>query len=134
MVSKCKHNTNGFETGYWCIGFTKINAFDLGVTLCNQSSLVSYHNTILILLIAKNPFGANNVVLRGIRSFNKRPNFVSLELMKLFHHSHHPIRILHCFIELGGFYHGNKRKTSTEVSQTSTRASSGTTWLTNVFE
>src|SRR3954470_17832008 len=126
MVSKSKHGTNGFETGYCCISFTKINAFNLGVTLWTQSSLVSYHNTVLILLIAKNPFGANNVVLRGIRSFNKRPNFVSLELMKLFHHSHHPIWILHCFIELGWFYHGKKRKASIEVSQTSTRSSSGT--------
>src|SRR3954466_11253605 len=103
MASKSKHDTNGFETGYWSIGFAKINAFDLGVTLCYQSGLISYHNTILILLVAKNPFCANNVVLRGIRSFNKRPNFVSLELMKLFHHSHHPIWILHSFIELGGF-------------------------------
>src|SRR4051812_26226700 len=110
MVSKSKHATNGFETGYWCIGFTKINAFYLGVTLCNQSSLVSYHNTILILLNAKNPFGANNVVLRGIRSFNKRPNFVSLELMELFHHSHHPIWILHCFIKLGGSNMETKEK------------------------
>src|SRR3954462_12947401 len=103
MVSKRKHDTNGFETGYWCIGFTKINAFNLVVTLCNQSSLVSDHNTILILLVAKNPFGADNVVLLGVRYFNKRPNFVYLELMKLFHHSHHPIWILFSFIELGGF-------------------------------
>src|ERR1043165_2325325 len=103
MVSKSKHDTNGFETGYWCIGFTEINAFDLGVTLCNQSSLVPYHNTILILLFAKKPFGADDVVLLGVGSFNKRPHFVSFELMKLFHDSHHPIWIAHSFIEFGGF-------------------------------
>src|SRR3954471_5179693 len=103
MVSKSKHDTNGFETGHWSIGLTEINAFDLSVTLCHQSGLVSYHNTIFILLIAKYPFCANDVVLLGIRPLNKRPHSVSLKLMKLFHHSEHPIRIIHSFVELGGF-------------------------------
>src|ERR1043165_5372239 len=100
LVSKSKHDTNGFETGHWSIGFTEIDTFDLGVTLCYQSGLVSYHNTILILLVAEYPFSANNIMLRGIRSFNERPHFVSLKLMKLFHHSQQPIWILHSFIKL----------------------------------
>src|SRR3954463_81511 len=100
MVSKSKHDTNGFETSHWSIGFTKIDTFDLSVTLCYQPGLISYHNTILILLVAEYPFGANNVMLRGITPLNQRPHFVSLKLMKLFHHSQHPIWILHSFIEL----------------------------------
>src|SRR4051812_6656702 len=86
VICKGKHDTNGFKTSYWSIGFTEINTSDSSVTLCNQSCFVSYHNTIFILLVAKDPLRTNDIMLHGIGSLNKGPNFVYFELMKFFDH------------------------------------------------
>src|SRR3954467_9780187 len=66
VICKSKHDTNRFKSSNWSIGITKINTFDLCVTLCNQSSLVPYHNAIFILLVAKYPLRANDIMLHGI--------------------------------------------------------------------
>jgi hypothetical protein len=44
-----------------------------------------------ILLIAEHPLDYHNILLR---SFNQRPHFISLEVVQLFMHGHHPIRIM----------------------------------------
>src|SRR3954466_5900746 len=81
LICKSKHDTNRFKSSNWSISLTKINTFDLCVTLCNQSSLVPYHYAIFILLVAKYPLSANDITFCGIRSFNKGPDLISLELI-----------------------------------------------------
>src|SRR3954465_14615526 len=87
VIGKSKHDTNRFKSSNWSIGLTKINTFNLCVALCNQSSLVPYHNAIFILLVAKYPLRANDIMLRGIWSFNKGPVLNSLEMIQFFEHS-----------------------------------------------
>src|SRR3954462_10954605 len=87
VICKSKHDTNRFKSSNLGIGLTKINTFDLCVTLCNQSSLVPYHNAIFILLVAKNPLSANDIMLRGIMSQDKGPDLISLKLIKFLEHS-----------------------------------------------
>jgi hypothetical protein len=45
---------------------------------------------VLVLFVAKHPLGSQNVLL-GTR--HQCPNFISLEVIELFLHGQHPVRI-----------------------------------------
>jgi hypothetical protein len=51
---------------------------------------VSDDLTRFILLVAVDPFGANNIVLARIRSFDKLLDIIEFKLVKLFFHSLNP--------------------------------------------
>jgi hypothetical protein len=67
--------------------------------LSNQSYFVPSHNTKLILLVSKGPFGANEVC---IWPFHQLPHLISFKVVQLLLHSHHPIQILKSLFYLGG--------------------------------
>jgi hypothetical protein len=92
--------------------FFKVQALYLNKILSDQSCLVPCHHAILILLVAENSLGANDI---GIRSFNQSPNLISLKVVQLFLHSHHPIFILKCLLNLYWFYRRNEGVILTKI-------------------
>jgi hypothetical protein len=87
----------------------------LGITFCHKSSLVSCHHTVLILLVVEYPLGSHNVLLR---TWHQALYFIFLEVIELFLHGQHLVRILQDF-----FYHErlnrrNKQIMLTKVSLT----------------
>jgi hypothetical protein len=45
----------------------------------------------LVLLVAEHPFGSHNILLW---MWHQAPDFISLEVVELFLHGQHPVRIL----------------------------------------
>jgi hypothetical protein len=48
---------------------------------------------VLILFVVEHPLGSHNILLWA---WHKAPNFISLEVVELFVHGQHPVRILQC--------------------------------------
>jgi hypothetical protein len=66
----------------------------LGHTFCHKYSLVSCHHSILILLVVEHPLDSHNIFLW---MWHQALDFIYLEVVELFLHGHHPIRILQGF-------------------------------------
>ena len=66
----------GFKSSHRSKCFIEVNPFNLSVPLSNETSFVSDNLTMLILFVAIDPFGANNIVLAWIRTFDKLPDIV----------------------------------------------------------
>ena len=93
----------GFKSCHRSKCFIEVNSFHLSVTLCNKTSLVSYHLTMLILLVTIYPFGAYYIVLPRIRTLDQFPHIVQLELLKFFLHGLNPFRFHEGFFNFLGF-------------------------------
>jgi hypothetical protein len=70
--------------------FHQVNTLNMCIALSHKSSLVSDYLARLILLVAKDPLRANDVVLPWIRALHELPHIVELELVKLFLHGLNP--------------------------------------------
>src|SRR3954469_6652012 len=103
MVSKSKHDTNGFKSSNRCKGFTKINTLNLSVSLRNKSCLVSDDLAIFIKLVAENPLCADDVVNPRIRPLDQFPNIIQFELKEFILHVLIPLRFLECLYDFSGF-------------------------------
>ena len=77
----------------------EIQTCDFGITFCHKSSLVSCHHPVLVLLVAEHPLGSHNILLG---TWHQAPNFISLEVVELFLHGQHLVRILQ------GFFYSEK--------------------------
>ena len=73
-----KKNTDSFKSCNRSKGFTKIQSFDLRKPFCHKSCLVAYHHPMFILLVSKDPLGADDVLVFR-RSFED-PNFIAVKL------------------------------------------------------
>jgi len=69
----------------------------------------------LILFVAIDPFGADDIVLARIWTLYQLPYIVQLELLKLFLHSLNPFRFREGFINFLGFRYRDKCKVPTEI-------------------
>src|SRR5688500_11602081 len=69
----------------------------------------------LILLVAEDPFGSYNIL---IRTWNQMPYLISREVVELLLHCHHPIRIFECFLYPERLNRGNKRVMLTKMCNT----------------
>ena len=112
MGSKGQKHPYSFKPCHRCKCFFKVQSFNLCVSLSHQSCLVPCHHTIFILLVAKNPPGANDIC---IGSLNKSPYLISLKVVELFLHSQDPILIRQCLFYLIWFNRRNKRKMLTKT-------------------
>ena len=83
--------------------------------MSNKTSLVSDNLTMLILFVAIDPFGAYDIVLARIRTLDKFPYIVQLELLKLLLHSLNPFRFHKGFSNFLGFRYRDKCKVPTEI-------------------
>src|SRR3954465_15559031 len=63
MCRISKKDTDGLKASHGCICLSIINAFNLREPLCNQSFLVLYNNSMLILLVLEYPLGAYNIAV-----------------------------------------------------------------------
>src|SRR6185295_1863518 len=102
-----KKDTDSFKSCDRSKGFTKIQTFDLRKPFCHKSCFVAYHHPMFILLVSKDPLGADDVLVFR-RSFED-PNFIAGEVVQLILHGHHPIRVLKRFLYASGFNTRNKR-------------------------
>ena len=84
---------------------SKINAFNLRVSLCNQSCLVPLNYSMLILLVLEYPLSAYNIAAL-LWLLNWLPHLVVLEVIELFMHCIQPIRIFNSFKDFLWFHHG----------------------------
>ena len=96
---------SSLATGGKC--FTKIQPFNLCKALCHKPYLVAKHYTMLILFVAEDPLSTNDILV--LRTLFKNPNFIAGEVVELFLHGYHPIRVLKSFIYICGFQARNKR-------------------------
>jgi len=62
--SKCKKNSNSFQTSNRGKSFLKINTLFLAKPLGNKTSLVSNNQTILTLLVFENPLRSDGITSR----------------------------------------------------------------------
>src|SRR6187399_1374692 len=63
MGSIGKQQTNGFKTSNGGKGFTVVDTLDLGVALSHQARLVADDNAMSILIVLKDPFGSNDIMV-----------------------------------------------------------------------
>src|SRR3954449_9759395 len=101
-----KQDTDGLKASHGSIGFTKVNAFNLRITLCYQSCLVPHNNAMFVLLVLEYPFGANHISTI-FWPLNQSPYFIALEVVQFFMHGLKTIRIFKSFIYLLRFNHGD---------------------------
>ena len=78
-------------------------------------SLVPYDLTVFILLVPKHPFGSDDVVL-VLGLLHECPHFVPLEVVKLFMHCIHPIRVFKSLFYLQGFNARDERIMLTKIN------------------
>ena len=102
MVSICKQYTNGFKPSNRCKCFIKINTLNLCLALRYKTGLIPHHLAIFVLFVAVDPLSADDIVLAGIRTFDKLPHIVELELTQFILHRLNPFRFQKGFINLGG--------------------------------
>ena len=81
MVSIRKQYANSLKPSNKCKSFIEINSFNLCVALSYESCLIPHHKAIFILLVAVDPFGADDIVLARVWSLDKFPDIVEIELM-----------------------------------------------------
>jgi hypothetical protein len=67
----------------------------------------------LVLLVAEHPLGAHNVLLW---TWYQAPNFISIEVVELFLHGQHPVRILQGFFYPERLNRRDKRVMLTKIS------------------
>jgi hypothetical protein len=67
----------------------------------------------LVLLVAEHPLGSHNILLG---TWHQALNFISLEVVELFLHGQHPIRIMQGFFYPERLNRGDKRVMLTKVS------------------
>jgi hypothetical protein len=60
----------------------------LGVSLGHKSGFVPCHHTMLILLVAEDPLGSYNIL---IRTWNKMSYLIPREIVEFLLHCQHPI-------------------------------------------
>jgi hypothetical protein len=65
-----------------------------------------------VLLVAEHPFSSHNVLLW---TWHQAPDFVSLEVVELFLHGQHPVRILQGFFYPERLNRRNKRVMLTKI-------------------
>ena len=70
MIGIGQQYAYGFKSSHRSKCFIEVNSFNLSVSLSNETSLVSDNLTMLILLVAIYPFGANDIVLPRIRTLD----------------------------------------------------------------
>ena len=107
---------------------SEVQPFNLSEALSHKSCLVSNHHSMLILFVAEDPLGADDVLV--LRMFFKNPNFIASEVVELFLYGHHPIRVLKSFIYICGFQARNKRVMFTKggiLTSTSSYSTGGVT-------
>src|SRR6187399_1566373 len=107
MRSIGKQQTNRFKVSNGGKGFTVVDTLDLGVALSHQTSLVVNDNVVSILLVLKDPLGANDIMVL-LWPWHQTPHFVALEVMEFFMHGIKPIRVFECLIYLPRFNTGDK--------------------------
>jgi hypothetical protein len=78
MGSIGQKDMNGLKPCYRSISLSKVQAFNLSVTFANEPCLVLCDDTKFILLVPKNSFGADHILLGSWYQF---PNFISLEVV-----------------------------------------------------
>ena len=106
----------------------KSNPSTCAKPFCHKSCLVANHYTMLILFVAEEPLGANDVL--ALRTLFKNPNLIAGEVVELFLHCHHPIRVLKSLIYICGFQARNKRVMFTKrgiLTSTSSYSTGGVT-------
>jgi hypothetical protein len=114
MSSIGQKNTNWINPYYWCISLSKVQAFNLSISFSNKPCLVLCDNTKFILLVPKNLFGVDQILLW---SWYQLPNFISLEVVQLFLHGNNLIRVLKSLFHTKRFQRGGKRVECTKVCQ-----------------
>src|SRR6187399_2296011 len=114
MGSISKQQTNGFKTSNGGKGFTVVDTLDLGVALSHQTRLVADDNAMSILLVLKDPFGSNDIMVL-LWPWHQTPHFVALEVMEFFMHGIKPIRVFERLIYFLRFNTGDKSLMSTIV-------------------
>src|SRR3954470_20909537 len=102
VIGISKKNANGLKSSNGGIGLTIVHTFDLCVTLSYETSLVADDLSIFILLVPKHPFGSNDVLII-VGLLYQSPHLVPFEVVQLFVHSVHPIRVFKCFFYLHMF-------------------------------
>jgi hypothetical protein len=78
MGSIGQKDTNWLKPCYRSISLSKIQAFNLSIAFANEPCLVLCYDTKFILLVPKNLFGADHIL---IGSWYQLPNFISLEVV-----------------------------------------------------
>jgi hypothetical protein len=68
--------------------------------------LVTHHHTVLVLLVAEDPLGANDVLALG--SLFKHPHFIASEVVQLLLHSYDPIGVRKSFLYTSRLHTRNK--------------------------
>jgi hypothetical protein len=67
------------------------------------------------LFVVENPLGSHNILLW---TQHQALDFISLEVVELFLHDHHPVQILKSFFYLKKLNRGNKRVMLRKISDT----------------
>jgi hypothetical protein len=67
---------------------------------------------VFVLLLAEHPLGSHNILLW---TCHQAPNFISFEVVKLFLHGQHPVRILQGFFYPERFNRRNERVMLTKL-------------------
>src|SRR6187399_640297 len=114
MGSIGKQQTNGFKMSNGGKGFTVVDTLDLGVALSHQTCLVADDNAMGILLVLKDPFGSNDIMVL-LWSWHQTPHFVALEVIEFFMHGIEPVRVFERLIDLLRFNKRDKSLMSTIV-------------------
>src|SRR3989337_3126594 len=99
MRSISNQQMNRFKASNGSKGFSVVDALDLGVALCHQTSLVANDNPVSILLVLEYPFGSNNIMVL-LWPWHQSPHLVVLKVVEFFMHGIKPIRILQHLIDL----------------------------------
>ena len=81
MVSISKQYADSLMTRNRYKSFIEINSFNLCVALSYKSCLIPHHKAIFILLVAVDPFCADDIMLAWVWSLDKFLEIPELELM-----------------------------------------------------
>ena len=103
MVSECKSYAYGLKSSNRSEGFTEVYAFNLSLALSYEACFVPDDLTIFIEFVAEDPFSPDDIVDSRIRSLDKLPDIIKLELKKFVLHSLNPLRFLKCFSDFRRF-------------------------------
>src|SRR3954462_10666596 len=103
MVSKCESDAYRLKSSNRSEGFTEVYAFNLGVALCYEACFVSDNLTIFVELVAEDPLYPDDIVNPRIKSLDKFPDIIKLELKKFILHSLNPLSFLESFSYFGWF-------------------------------
>ena len=70
MVSISKQYANSLKSSNRWKSFIEVNSFNLYVALSYKMSLIPHHKATFILLVAVDPFGADDIVLAWVWSLD----------------------------------------------------------------